>query len=84
MNVESMEEEETRINQSDDRPAVALAASVSQLVLADAFKAGENTVDLDVIAGKTALFYTSDLQALFRDRWRGFSCCDRRWRRCQG
>ena len=68
MNVESMEEEETRINQSDDRPAVALAASVSQLVLADAFKAGENTVDLDVIAGKTALFYTSDLQALFRDR----------------
>ena len=56
MNVESMEEEETRINQSDDRPAVALAASVSQLVLADAFKAGENTVDLDVIAGKTAFY----------------------------
>ena len=68
MNVESMEEEETRINQSDDRPAVALAASVSQLVLADAFKAGENTVDLDVIAGKTAFSILVTYKFLFRDR----------------
>ena len=65
MNVENMEEEEqeTRINQSDDRPAVALAASVSQLVLADAFKSNENaqingTVDLDAIAGRKVLLYT--------------------------
>ena len=68
MQVENMEEEETRINQSDDRPAVALAASVSQLVLADAFKAGEATVDLDVIAGKIVLFHTVFNISLFRDR----------------
>ena len=58
MDVENLEEEEmaiddeeTRINSSDDRPAVALAASVSQLVLADAFKANDTLNEMDVIDG---------------------------------
>merc|ERR1712123_252410 len=45
----TIDDEETRINSSDDRPAVALAASVSQLVLADAFKANEAVNEMDAI-----------------------------------
>ena len=65
MDVENLEEEEmaiddeeTRINSSDDRPAVALAASVSQLVLADAFKANDTLNEMDVIDGSYGIqFY---------------------------
>ena len=59
INVESVEEEggiedeETRINSCEDRPAVALAASVSQLVLAEAFKANDSVNEMDGIAGKS-------------------------------
>ena len=58
INVESVEEEsrkedeETKINNCEGRPAVYVAAPVSQFVLADAFKAGDNVNEMDAINGK--------------------------------
>ena len=72
INVESVEEEggvedvETRINSCEDRPAVALAASVSQLVLADAFKSNDNSNEMDTIAGKSQFTYSEIMLIFYR------------------